>query len=460
MRTQLKLIITSLLSALLITFTPNVENVENLKVNINFKQEDALSFLAALPRVNDAIALNQLRMIPGGETHNIYIYDQNPNFLLKVIKKSIGNNLETLNSNLNKLKQSYDDLYAAFELEKCLVEQRFINLIQEPGRCDPAYAIVSVVRFEPAFQNKEKFGLNFGAIEQDEIKINEYPSKYHSLNLGLMGSKLSYKDFNLEIFLQFEPSFDDVFKKIDQNKPLQNALKDFLIKVKLYYKKTDRFLDLRGKDNVIFYATEKGWDYRVGSVIKHETGTDFKRMISEISNNPESINLSFENWTMIFYVPSWIRGLNALAKKLKMNKIIEEPIISAEDSISLAKAHLYLTLPRRAVYYAENNRFKEALKFFNEFKKTENTYSTRLRERLGVAYWKYTQRKNIAQLSKKEMELFLILLIDPRNKFSSHRYEVVQSSIEGLLYRLGQFGPINPIIKGKAKTMLALLKFK
>lgn len=417
-------------------------------------QEAASDYIAALPRISSAIDLSQFMTIPSGGTHNIYKISRFPGFLLKVVRQTAGISSEMLTKNLIKLKENYGQLYEVFGLERCLVERRFVEQVQWPERPIQENAIVSVVRFEPAFQNKEKFGLNFGVIEADEIKINANLSQYHAMNLGLMGTEASFKDFDLEIFLIFDPSFREIFKMLDENESLRTAMKDFLIRFKTYYERTDRFMDLRGKDNVIFFKTKTGWAYKVGSVIKHETGEGMRKMLGEISINPSSINDSFENWTLIFHVPSWARGLNAIAKKLGMDRIIDNITFSPEDSENLAKIHMSLSFSDRSIYYAENGHFDPALKFFEEFKKTEYSHKTWIRDLLATSYWSYAQKKEVDQLEKEKVEIFLRLLIDPRNVFPANRYDIVRSSIEGLLSQLSELESIDPDIRDASEIML------
>jgi|GEM_PF-2387871 hypothetical protein len=335
------IVILLLLSEFFIGCTINKKNLA-ASPSVAFDQEEAESYLATLPKKNNAIDLQQLTIVPGGGTHDIYKFGEESQFFLKVMKQTIGKNVEVLAKDLTELTSNYKELYKVFGFSKCLVERRFIMQVYMPGQSKEENAIVSVVRFEPAFQNKEKFGFNIGVIESDKIKINTNLSEYHSMNLGLMGSKIFEKSFDLENFLIFEDSFRKIFNMLDKNESLREAMKDFLHRFKVYYEKTNRLMDLRGRDNVFFYKSESGWKYKVGSVIKTETGKGMRKMITKISTNPESVNESFPNWTLIFYAPSWVRGLNATAKKLEMDRVIENITFSKEDSENLAKIHTVL----------------------------------------------------------------------------------------------------------------------
>ena len=414
-----------LLGIFIAVYIINTNHLYNLISPINFEQKTASTYLATLPRINTAIDLSQLTMIASGGTHNIYKLGKNPKFLLKVMKQTIGNNQETLTKNLTELRNNYEQLYEVFGSQRCLVEKRFIEQVKKPYQSRQENCIVSVVRFEPAFQNKEKIGFNFGVIEMDEIRIGANISKYHAMNLGLMGTKVSFEAFNLENFLIFEPRFRNIFKLLDEDESLRTAMKDFIIRFKTYYKKTDRFMDLKGKDNVIFYKTKEVWNYKVGSVIKYETGEEMLKMLHEISINPSAVNDSFKSWALIFFVPSWVRGINAISKKLGMDKIIDNIIFSRENSENLAKIHLSLPFSNRLSYYAENGQFKLALQIFDKFKKDGYPHKTCIRDLLGTLYWKYTQNKVVSQLEKGEIETLLRLLVDPRNEFPTNRREIV-----------------------------------
>ncbi len=409
------------------------DNINNLNLYIDLNKQEASNYLIMLPRINNAIDLRKFKRIEGGNTHNIYQLDQEQKFLLKVVKNSIGKSLNDLRINIAELNMAYHKLYEIFGLKKCLIEYRFISLVQESNKSKPENAIISIVHFDPAFLFKDKFGLNFRFLETDEIKINTHLSRYHAMNLALMGTEVSYKSFNLENYLEFEPFYKSIFKLIENESSLRGALKDFLLKFKIYYEKTGRFMDLKGKDNVIFYKDQFGWTYKIGSVIKIETEESFRKALKEISNHPQSINESNEIYALIFYVPSWVRGINALAKKLGMDKIIKNIILSKENSEHLGKIHSSLSFDQRSIYYAKKGKHKIALQLFNKFLKTEKQHNTFIRDILGTSYWNYIKNKNYGSLEKKEVETFVRLLVDSQNKFPNHRYADIQFAIEGLL---------------------------
>lgn len=396
-----KLNLKTTLCLLTILVTGCICDEDNINNRIDLDKEEALNYLIMLPRINNAIDLKKFKRIEGGSTHDIYQLDQSQKFLLKVVKSSIGQSLEEIRINIAELNMAYHKLYEVFGLKKCLIEYRFISLVQEPNKSKPANVIVSIVCFEPAFLSKNKFGLRFEFLETDEIKLKSHLSKYHTMNLALIGTDTSYKSFNLENFLEFEPFYKNIFNLIEKESSLRIALSDFLLKFKIYYEQTGRFMDLKGKDNVIFYKDTFGWTYKIGSVIKIETECGFKNALKEIVNHPQVINQSKEIYAMIFYVPSWVRGINALAKKLGMEKIIKNIILSKENSEHLGKIYSSLSFDQRSIYYAKKGKYKMALELFNKYLKTETQYNTFIRDILSTSYWNYHSKQKLLFTEKE-----------------------------------------------------------
>lgn len=409
------------------------------------RKKEALQYISNLPQRNKSIDLTQFNLLGGGGTHSIYQLDKEAKYLLKVMRRSIGKPLPLLKSEKKELEKEYKKLYTVFGVKHCLVEERFIRKIFISSKEKPTLAIVSVVRFEPAFLLKKKIGLNFASIEENEILIQKHTSSYHSMNLGLVGRQKDYENFDIETFLIFEPYFASFFRAVDKCPSLATVTRDFLIKYKIYLERTGRLLDLRGKDNVFFYKNGREWDYKVGSVIKHETINDFKRIMKKININPAVVKESFENWTLVFYVPSWIRGLNALTKKLEMSKIIDDISFSKKDSETLSKMHLYLSDDGKASYFARKGDFSIALTFFKKYSQHEKDHNTNIRFCLGHLYWMHIKNKkgehNLTEV--KMIQQFLKLLVDKKNQFTPSAHGEAKESIIGLLTALETLGTEN-----------------
>ncbi len=402
--------------------------------SLNDEEEEAALFLKSLPRIDDSIDLTKLSVIPGGGTHNIYRPENSP-FILKVMKNTIGDDEKTLCDKQQELADEYAKLYAIFTPSNCLVESRFIDSVTTNGGADHNRAIVSIVKYDSAFESQDKFGFNVHALERDETILTTYPIKYHQMNASLLGMEDKASPLNYEDYLLFQPSFARIFDLIENDSSLREEMIDFLMKCKSYYKETDRLMDFKGKDNVLFYKSEGNWHYKVGSVLKHETGQKTRTLLKQIDTNPDLVNKSFENRTSIFYALSWARALNAVAQKLQMERIVDDIIVTAKESEVLSKIYSVLPLKNRVYLLSGQNEFQRAKELFNAYLATEDTYNTAIRDTLSTRYWNYINTKQI-DAKTEDVVFFLGLLTDPRNEFPDHREKIVTSAQEGLKAKL------------------------
>lgn len=332
-----------------------------------------------LPFDGGAIDLNKLIKVKISGTHVIYKLNDTPLFLLKIIKESIGKDLQTLETILNDLINKYNTLYHVFGESRCLIEHRLIHSVKENKESITKNAIISIVKYDKCFESKEKFGFVTEAIETSERKIQANPLKYHQMNMSLLGDELPKEPFDSELFLYFYESFRPIFQLLDKEESLKDVMAEFLEKFKIYYYQTGQFMDFTGSDNVLFYKENNIWKYKIGNVIKVETREKIKSMIQEIRVNPASVK---EDWTNIFFAPSWIRALNATGEQLKLGRIIEDITLSKEDSENLFKIHQMLPLYYRAILHAQEQDFEKALAFFKNIRQLRKSMILKLER-----YW-------------------------------------------------------------------------
>ncbi len=400
-------------------FQTGVQDVTFSSIEQLPETKEISTFREQLPRKGNAIDLDSLEIIPGGGTHNIYKLKGNSKFLLKVMKPTVGDKSENLRAHLDELTTKYSQLYKVFGEDNCLVETRFIDFVNETEE-----AIVSIVRFDTCFASKEKFGYNTEPVERDIIHIFNHLESYHRANLGFIGSAKA----NLNDFLIHQETFRPIFKLLDENLSFRETMSDFLSKFKVYYGESNQFMDFIGRDNVLFYKENNQWHYKVGSVIKHETGKGAQEMLQEIDSNPKAIHDSFQNWTHVFYVPSWIRALNATALKLGMPKVIDNFSFTEKDSENLATIHKQLAFYHHASSAAVHHEFDKALEYLQG-------HDTIAYDTIATEYWKVHKEND---RPKEEILKYLELLIDPRNDFPSFRYEIVNETVRGLEAKYGE----------------------
>lgn len=96
-----------------------------------------------------------------------------------------------------------------------------------------------------------------------------------------------------------------------------------------------------------------------------------------------------------------------------------------QESYQLDEVH------NNIINYAKDGEFSTALKLYNEYIVTEKSHNTKLREMLGTLYWDFV-KKGRKVSSRKEIESYLKMLCDDRNKFPDSNKIIVEESIDGL----------------------------
>ncbi len=379
------------------------------------------SFLKEITGPDGIINLSTLKKFGGGGTHAIYRSDKCPELLLKVMHRSVGKSTTELSQDLQKLDKQYSALYEAFDESRCIIEKRSIQTIETSDTGGSAQqAIVSVVAFDPCFQSGEKFGFNVESEESNESLISSKRYLYEQTNRSLLGNIDKPHPYVIRNYPLLNKNFEKIFKLLDTEPSLSVAMQEFLTKYKLYYKKEGILLDTIGFDNVLFYKNAEGWQFKLGSVIKHDTGALTKKMLEEIIKNPTIVNESFESHTSIYYMPACIRALNACAEKVGIDRIIDDIIIDDKTIDALARIHLQMGMGRRAAGCAEEGKFSAALELYLQYKPDEKSDETIGRDIMGTSYWNFI-KKGGEETSRSEVEAYLNILLDERNKFPDFR---------------------------------------
>lgn len=389
-------------------------------------------FLNEITKSDGTIDLSTLKKFGGGGTHDIYRSDKCPGLLLKVMRRTVGNNSTELSEHLQKLNEQYSVLYKAFGESRCIIEKRSIQSTKSSDTDTPQQAIVSVVPFDLCFDSKEKFGFNVQPAELDGVLITSKRHLYGEVNRSFLGKNESPKPYVIRNYPLLNTKFKDIFKLLDTEESLKVAMREFLTKYKLFYKKEGILLDTIGFDNVLFYKdSDNNWQFKMGSVIKHDTGALTKKMLDEIIKNPAIVNESFEYFTSIYFMPACIRALNACANKVGIDKVIDDIIVDDKTIDALAKIHMQMKKSDQGLNYAEYGNFSKALELYRQYIPDEKSDDTRVRDLMGTLYWDFI-KKGGKETSRDEIEGYLNLLRDERNKIPNDRKKIVAEAIEGL----------------------------
>lgn len=400
--------------------------------------ETAESFLNKITKPDGTIDLSALEKMGGGGTHAIYRSNKCPDLLLKVMYQTIGKDINELSQHLEKLNGQYSELYEAFGESRCIVEKRSIQSIQSDANELPQQAIISLVPFDPCFESDAKFGFNVQSEELNETLIQSKRYLYGTANQSLLGNNEKATPYIIRNYPLLNKNFEKIFKLLDTEPGLEAPMREFLTKYKSFYKESGILLDTIGFDNVLFYKNDEGWQFKLGSVIKHDNGALTKEILEKIIENPAAVKESFEYYTSVYYMPACIRALNACAEKVGIEKIIDDISINDKTIDALAQMHLQLNIGDRAKSCAENGDFSTALTLYRQYKPNEDLdvgYDTNIRGNMGAFYWKFIKAGG-KETSQSEVEAYLNLLLDERNIIPEPYQKEVNEAIEGLTKQL------------------------
>jgi hypothetical protein len=394
--------------------------------------DDKMKFFNELPRKNELenqpIQLSSLRLLAEHGSHEVFEDPSQSGFVFKVFKISKGRDLDELSSNASEIAKNYSYLYDAFE-EHAMQEVHLPATLLYPGG-SIITAKVSVQAFDSCFEAEDKFEFKTRYTEKNVHERRENSSLYQYFNkIGLQRGAAVPIDV-----LNFIPEIYSLVKEAQRDNSLKTCLKDFLNRFRTFYNNTGTFIDLSGKENVLFYKKDGAWDYKVGSVLKGEN--------KELLN--ESINLFLEDGTkytqerlrlVLENALPWVRALNCCAAFLGIRPIIID--INFSDTL-LCKLDNYEDTCKELsiVYDAKKGDFKRVFQNYNEYKELNSTQGSETRLQIVKRYWEYVSGlKNEGAKANyiQYLEPVKSLISDPRT--SDYMIDRVQAraAIEGIL---------------------------
>lgn len=294
-------------------------------------------FVNELPRVDGFIDFSQLKKIGHGGTHDVFIYPENENFVVKLNREVLGYILRRKKEKLDAVAKAYAEdhvknmntenarLYSHFGSDNCLVEDIRISKIRMDGKniegpIDVMEGLVTVQHATTAFHNPTKLDLSTGYTEKDP-STSQLMEEYGAMNAGLLGNS----DYDEEVFFRFHNKMDETFKLIDQDNKFAECLRKFVLTFKKYFSETGNFIDLVGEDNVLFYKDGDEWRYKIGSVLKGDTRENLGQALKLLEENTEKLNEESARALRIHLLNgvNLMRLLNATGIKLGVGKIFD-----------------------------------------------------------------------------------------------------------------------------------------
>ena len=285
---------------------------------------EVIQFLKALPQTeNGAIDLTKMKKIGQGGTQDVYILKDGPSpFVIKVNRASLKMKNNERVEKYKKDNAAYQALHKSFG-DHCTVEQLLLRDIADDSGIKKA--IISVADFEVGFQKESKFGLQDSDFDWNDVTVAKHLDAYDDMLKSVLFSGTA-PSFDLSTLEKMNPKAAKIANLIRQEPAFKNALKEFLTEFKEYFNKTGQYLDIAGRDNIIFFKDDKGWTFKLGTVIKMETAKKFEGSLHWLHSG--SKEESGNHMSMLRYCFHWTKALNTLAMMVGMEKVIDDPNIA------------------------------------------------------------------------------------------------------------------------------------
>lgn len=335
-------------------------NVDEIEAFGRKRTVDVIHFLKALPQTaNGAIDLNKMKKIGQGGTQDVFILkDGSSSFVIKVNRASLK---MKNNERLEKYKRdnaAYQALHNSFG-DHCTVEQLLLRDVSDDNGTKKA--IISVADFEVGFQKESKLGLQDSDFDWNYVTVAKHLDAYDNMLKSVLFPEKA-PSYDLSNLVAMNPKVAKIANLIRQEPAFKDALREFLTKFKEYFNKTGQYLDIAGRDNIIFFKDDKGWTFKLGTVIKIETAKKFESSLNWLHNGSKETEESGHHMSLLRYCFHWTKALNTLAMMVGMEKVIADPNVVTRWS-DLDKAgitgkpsdpHRFLTILQAVETYPAN----------------------------------------------------------------------------------------------------------
>ncbi len=308
-----------------------LENIRELLTAQN-REAQIQSFVSELPSRGEHIDFSQLQRIGHGGTHEVFIYPQNPKFVIKLnrnaLEKAMGLGQANLPPDIRQVADRYvtaeneknEQLYIFFGHNQCLCETAMVQKIsvEKDGVPQDIEGVISIQEASDIFKDPNKKDFSTGYTEQNP-NLGKSKKIYDQMNKALLGKE----EFNEEDFLEFNDKLKPIFELVDTDAEFADCMREFLLRFKNYFEASGRFIDLVGQENVLFYKEKGRWTFKLGSVVKGENKEVMAEVMQALADNPERINQDKRLRSQLMNQLALIRLLNASGLKLGIGKVVD-----------------------------------------------------------------------------------------------------------------------------------------
>jgi hypothetical protein len=295
-------------------------NVDEIRAFGRKRIVDFTQFLKALPQTkNGAIDLTKMKKIGQGGTQDVFILkDGSSPFVIKVNRASLKMKTKERLEKYKADNAAYQALHKSFG-DHCTVEQLLLRDVSDESGTKKA--IISVADFEEGFQKESKLGLQDSDFSWNDVTIVKHVDAYDDMLKSMFFPDKAHL-FDLSTLEAMNPKAAKLANLIRQEPAFRDALKEFLTKFQEYFSKTGQYLDIAGRDNIIFFKDDESWTFKLGTVIKVETAKKFENSLNWLHNGSKKTEESGNHMSMLRYCFHWTKTLNTLAMMVGMDRVI------------------------------------------------------------------------------------------------------------------------------------------
>ncbi|MBI2787022.1 MAG: serine hydrolase, partial [Legionella longbeachae] len=252
-------------------------------------------------------------------------------------------------------------------------EEHITYQVVLPGK-ESQSAALSIVPYEKCFKSKVKFDFKIEPAELDIYLMEHNQDFFEKVHKALFHKDEFGIDFELNDYAIIDQRIGIILQRLDSDFQLKEVMMEFLDHYRDFYQKTNIIMDAMGFENILFFKDEKGdWQFKIGSVIKHDTGKYTNELFNTLHAGKEVDLTSFVNFTHAYFSPANIRAVNVCAMKLGLEPIIHDVTIDSKDLFKISEE---LSVGERMVAYARHGDFEKTDKLLQEHR-TELSFNLR-----------------------------------------------------------------------------------
>ena len=196
--------------------------------------EQLESFMRELPNIDGFIDFSQLQRIGQGGTHDVYIFPQNPAFVIKlnravrgVLKDAFSVDpidREAIDQHIEGENSRNEQLYKHFGQEHCLYEKVMLQKVsvEQDGVMQNTEGVISIQKASDVFKDPNQKDFCTGYTEQDP-SMKQNKEVYDKMNKALLGNY----EFDENDFLKCNENLRTFFELRTKTKNLRIVYENF-----------------------------------------------------------------------------------------------------------------------------------------------------------------------------------------------------------------------------------------